>query len=101
MLITDYSGIFFDYLLLDRPIVFAPFDLKEYLKTNRAFYFDYEKITPGPKANNWQEIIIMIDKVLNGLDSYKKTRQDVNKTFHQYIDGNSSQRVYQEILNRL
>lgn len=44
LLITDYSSVLFDYLLLERPFVlFAP-DLKEY-ETGRGFYIDYRSLT--------------------------------------------------------
>ncbi|WP_455714576.1 CDP-glycerol glycerophosphotransferase family protein, partial [Anaerosporobacter sp.] len=46
-LITDYSSIYFDYLLLDRPIIFFNYDMQEYLSNTRELYFDYDKFTPG------------------------------------------------------
>ncbi|HHI03541.1 MAG TPA: glycerophosphotransferase, partial [candidate division Zixibacteria bacterium] len=30
ILISDYSSVYFDFLLIDRPIIFAPFDRKQY-----------------------------------------------------------------------
>jgi CDP-glycerol glycerophosphotransferase (TagB/SpsB family) len=38
ILITDYSIVLFDYLLLERPIIFAPFDLEEYMEKTTDFY---------------------------------------------------------------
>lgn len=32
ILITDYSSIYIDYLLLDRPLIFLPYDKERYLK---------------------------------------------------------------------
>lgn len=32
ILITDYSSIYIDYLLLDRPLIFLPYDKEQYLK---------------------------------------------------------------------
>ena len=55
-LITDYSSIFFDYLHANKPIIFFAFDKEDYLKNDRAFYFDYEEVTPGAKAYNWNEL---------------------------------------------
>lgn len=55
-LITDYSSVFFDYLLLDRPIVFFPFDLQDYVRDSRDLYFAYDDVTPGPKATTEQEL---------------------------------------------
>lgn len=56
VLVTDYSSIYFDYLLLDRPIVFWDFDREEYLRESREFYFPYEAYTPGQKAATQQEL---------------------------------------------
>ena len=60
LLITDYSSIFFDFLLLDRPIVFFPYDLEQYLSQDRAMYFDYEIMTPGPKCRTYDELELQI-----------------------------------------
>lgn len=65
-LITDYSSIFFDYLVLDKEIIFIPFDYDNYVK-NRQLYYDYNKITPGIKYRNFHELISGLN-VLDNLD---------------------------------
>lgn len=50
ILVTDYSSIYFDFLLTQKPIVFFPYDFKEYLMESRELYFDYNKFTPGSKV---------------------------------------------------
>jgi len=97
LLITDYSGIYFDYLLLNRPIIFAPFDLKEYSENERKFYFNYNEITPGPKATNWNEVLKYIKKFIENPDLYKIERYLVKKRIHKFYDGNSCKRVFHEI----
>lgn len=44
MLITDYSSVFYDYALLNKPVLFYPHDLDEYRKSCRGFNFDYEEM---------------------------------------------------------
>ena len=61
VLVTDYSSIYIDFLLLDKPIIFFAFDLPHYLATCRDMYFDYEEVTPGKKALNFSELIKSID----------------------------------------
>lgn len=56
MLITDYSSIYFDYLLLDKPIIFFNYDLEEYLSNSREMYFDYDEFTPGEKVSDQNEL---------------------------------------------
>ena len=45
VLITDYSSVFFNFLILDRPIIFFAPDYEEYSE-DRGFYPDYDKL-PG------------------------------------------------------
>jgi len=93
ILITDYSSIYFDFLLLDRPIIFAPFDLEEYTMHDRGFYFNYEQVTPGYKVHDWLDLTKKLDAICKGEDSYKNDRARVNNIFNQYRDGNSSSRI--------
>jgi len=53
VLITDYSGVFFDFLLLDRPIIHLLLDYTDYADHDRGLYFPVEKIKCG--ATVWSE----------------------------------------------
>ena len=97
VLITDYSSVYFDFLLLDSPIIFAPFDLDVYEK-KRGFYYDYKTVTPGPKARTWSDIIAQIEQSITE-DMFKEARKITNKTFNYWQDGKSSERVFEEIIN--
>jgi CDP-glycerol glycerophosphotransferase len=47
VLVTDYAFIFFDCLLLERPILFYCQDLNDYIEGDRGFIFDYDAMIPG------------------------------------------------------
>jgi len=64
ILITDYSSIFYDFLFLDRPIVFFPYDLKKYTTIDRELYFDYHSFVPGPICHTFEELLDCLEKYL-------------------------------------
>jgi len=90
VLITDYSSIFFDYLLLNRQIIFNPFDYDEYSKTV-GFNIDYMQNTPGPKCMNWEEVTNELKNRQN--DSFNEFRQKIKKYVFKYDDFNSCKRI--------
>lgn len=63
LLITDYSSVFFDYLCLERPIIFFTYDIQNYRDKLRGFYFDFEKDAPGPFVLTTEELIKEIKSV--------------------------------------
>ncbi len=101
ILITDYSSVYFDYLLLDKPIIFAPFDIEEYTKKDREFYYEYDEVTPGPKAKSWDEVLIYIMEAIKNPEKYKEEREKIRNIFHKYKDERSSERVFKEIVKLL
>ncbi|MBI4349907.1 MAG: CDP-glycerol glycerophosphotransferase family protein [Elusimicrobia bacterium] len=95
VLVTDYSGAYLDYLLLDRPVIFAPFDLERYLEKDRGLYEDYSAATPGVKCRNWSEVFASLDKILAGEELYKAERRLALRKYHSYRDADSSKRVFE------
>ena len=93
-LVTDYSSIYLDYLLTDKPIIFAPFDMEDYVKNDREFYYNYEEVTPGPKAKNWHEVLCYIEEAVKHPEKYSGERERLRRRFHRYRDANSSERVF-------
>jgi CDP-glycerol glycerophosphotransferase (TagB/SpsB family) len=93
ILITDYSSIYFDYLLLNRPIIFADFDREEYIKNDVGFYFEYDRVTPGIKVKNWVHLCGAVSESLK-YDKYFANREVINKKFNQYKDGKSCERIF-------
>lgn len=103
ILITDYSSVYFDFLLLNKPIIFTPFDYDNYQKNGTSFYYDYEEVTPGAKCYNWHQVIEELKSLLqrNDLcdkDYYYKKRIEVRDLFN-YHKRDFSKRIVDKILD--
>lgn len=96
LLITDYSSIYCDFLLADKPIIFFVYDYKNYTNTERKFYYDFYEVTPGPKCDNWQDTVNEADHLLKN-DDTSVQRSLLCRFFNEYHDGNSCERIYQEV----
>lgn len=64
-LITDFSSIYFDYLHLNKPIVFVTNYLKQYEKTRGLLMGPYEDIIPGINVNSQRDLISNLDHLDN------------------------------------
>ena len=96
VLLTDYSSIYLDYLLLNKPIIFMPYDIKEYTKY-RGFLFDYYKYSPGPKVNSQEDLIRELETSLNKPNNDASYRSEISDVFHKFKNGGACHRIYDEI----
>ena len=92
MLITDYSSVCMDFVLLDKPCVFFVPDLDEYT-SGRPFYSDYRSYVPGETAGNTAELVGCI-KTASVSDKAEKFKF-INLNM---VDGKSAERLFDIIL---
>ncbi len=100
LLVTDYSSIYSDYLMLNRPSVLFPYDFVEYSKDTRECYFEYDDYMPEIKAYNMSQLMDYMDKVLEN-DTYEMGRLNLRDRIFATADGNSSARLYVKICDIL
>ena len=96
LLITDYSGIFYDYLLLDRPMIFFPYDLQRY-ESEIGFLYPYHVFTTGKKGYNWSDIIDCITQYFNGDDSYRRDRKIITDLMQEQRQPIACRQILNEI----
>ena len=94
LLITDYSSIQTDFFLLDRPIVYVPYDLEDYLKYENFCYPGYDFWCPGEKVYTFTNFKKAVELGLAGNDDYKDQRHLVNKLVNEYQTPGATERVY-------
>ena len=82
LLITDYSSIYIDYLITEKPVLFLPYDREEYLK-DRGLNFDYDKVTPGPKPKTFSQFLNSVYDLLYNHNSYVQLRKETNQFFNE------------------
>ena len=100
LLITDYSSIFFDFLLTDKPVLFYPYDKEDYLTKDRSMYDEYDTVTPGHKAYDFNGFYEKLELFFKHPDALKESVLDyqvIKKMYNQYNDSDGSKRTYQFI----
>lgn len=99
MLVTDYSSSFFDYAILQRPILFFAYDLENYRDNLRGFYLDYDRDLPGPIVTDNETLFA---KVREYADPATRPDNPIAPAFlarfAPYEDGKASQRVIEQLL---
>ena len=91
MLITDYSSLLFDYLLLNQPMMFLDYDLQRY-QTQIGFYVPYEEVSIGPHPKTFSDFKSVVIRELNN-DTHSEKRNEICRRFHTYQDGQATKRV--------
>lgn len=85
-LITDFSSVAIDYILLDKPIGFTLEDLEDYSKTRGFVFEDPKKYMPGEHMYSFEDLEIFIKNVSRGIDSAVEQRRAVIDETHNRTD---------------
>lgn len=95
ILVTDYSSVIFDYLLVNKPVVYFTYDLEDY-KQGRGLYYDFEEYVYGEVTKNTDELIEEIAKE-NMMDEKRKV---FNEKFMSACDGKATEKTVNWIFGK-
>ena len=99
-LITDYSSIYFDYLLRDKPVAVVWEDIEEY-RQNPGFAIDvHQYMKCADKIYNPEDFKRFIEDVAQGNDVYKEARKEINAWANYRADAQNSARVVDFIIEK-
>ena len=98
ILISDYSSIYFDFMLTNRPIVFYLPDLEDY-NTERGIYFNPEDL-PGPVATELNELCGYFKNIEQSVKPYALSYAKTKEWACVYDDGAVSQRIIDIVFNK-
>ena len=99
-LITDYSSIYFDYLLCDKPVAVIWEDIEEY-RENPGFAMDPDFYMKGAeKIYNISDFAGFIRNVATGNDLLGGERAEINALVNHSTDGKNAQRVVDFIVEK-
>jgi CDP-glycerol glycerophosphotransferase len=106
ILITDYSSLAFDYLLLDRPLIFYRPAGDKVVVPARGFIPTLVNETPGALATDVHELIAVADITAGFVrapdtDRYRGARRNLRTKLFDYVDGNAAQRLCALIMKQI
>lgn len=83
VLVTDYSSIYIDFLLLDRPILHFAYDLEDY-RAERGFLYEPEEAFAGPTALTFDDLVDQLDVALAEPGAFADRREQALRLFHDH-----------------
>lgn len=95
-LVTDYSSIFFDFLITNRPIIFYSWDKEQY-DIYRGMYLD-EGDLPAPVLTDINEVAKLISK---NYDTNNSRYQNIRSKMTSLEDGSATQRVINRVFKQV
>ena len=99
-LLTDYSSVYYDYMLCDKPIGFVWEDYDEFV-SGYGFSIGEEMLEGGEKIYSSQDLKEFIKNVSLGRDVNKENRHKVRDKAFSSIDGHYSEAIADFIISKL
>jgi len=100
ILITDYSSIYLDFILLDKPCIFLDYDFEIYMKY-RGLVLPREIISIGDHPSTQKEFIATIKNALKDPRSNSHERTILSKIYNQWSIGDSREKIHNYIIDNL
>ena len=101
LLITDYSSCFFDFLILDRPIIHYLYDYDNYKDKDRGLYYTKDQVTAGSEVFTQEELIEAIKANIEKPDLYSERRKKIMKEFMTYESPENCKNIYHQIMTKV
>lgn len=101
LLITDYSSCFFDYLLLDRPIIHFMYDYEFYKEKNRGIYYEYQDVICGDAVFKEEDLLECIRENLQNPEKESDLRRKRKELYQKYESADSCRIIAQEVFKRI
>jgi CDP-glycerol glycerophosphotransferase len=95
ILMTDYSSVYFDFIVMRKSVILAPFDYEEYLRTARDHYFDYFDNMEGHIVRTWEELYNLLE-----VSEFIPVSENTINKYCQYNDGKSCKKLFEQINER-
>lgn len=100
-LVTDYSSVMFDYLLLDRPILLFRPDHADYVARSRTLFDDKLDVKPGPLTGSVNELLLALRNRAAESPAHARHRQTLRERLHDHCDAKSGERLGVLLLEEL
>ncbi len=100
-MITDYSSVYYDYLLTDKPIGLTIGDIDEYIAKRGFVYKNPLEILKGEHILDTDGLIDFIGNISNGYDKTKEERTVIKNKIHKIQKPESAKMVGDFILQQI
>ena len=93
VLITDYSGLMFDFAHSGRPMLFHTYDLEHYRDTVRGFCLDFETRAPGPLLISTDEVAGALREVGATAGRHRDAYESFRREYCDLDDGGAARKL--------
>lgn len=97
ILITDYSSCFFDYLVLDRPIIHFIYDYDTYKTVDRGIYYEQDDVICGKAVTDIEGLKEAIINYVQNPEEDKALRHARKKQFVEYETSDSCSVIFNTV----
>lgn len=96
ILISDYSSVYFDFLYVNKPILFFCYDYEKWVEGEQGVILDYFAHSPGDKCYTFEDLL---EKILLNLDEdkYILERKEIFYKMFENKEEKASKLLYETI----
>lgn len=99
VMVGDYSSILTDYLILDRPVVYAVEDVDVYGKNKGFVYNDISLYMPGDKVHTFRALLDALENAFVHPERHGGLRREFVRQKYSFTDDKSCERALKAIEN--